>query len=32
LSVGSNGAYLALRRRGGRPDVIAKDRHHLDVA
>jgi hypothetical protein len=25
-------AYLALRRRGGRPDVIAKDRHHLDVA
>lgn len=25
-------AYLALRRRGGRPDVIAKDRHHLGVA
>lgn len=25
-------AYLALRRRGGRPDVIAKDRHHHDVA
>jgi len=25
-------AYLALNQRGGRPDVLAKDRHHLDVA
>ncbi len=25
-------AYLALRRRGGRPEVIARDRHHHDVA
>lgn len=25
-------AYLALLRRGGRPDVIAIDRHHHDVA
>ena len=25
-------AYLALRRRGGRPHVIARDRHHLDIA
>lgn len=25
-------AYLALRRRGGRPDVVATDRHYHDVA
>lgn len=25
-------AYIALRRREGRPEVIAKDRHHHDVA
>jgi hypothetical protein len=24
-------AYLALRRRGGRPDVVATDRHHHDL-
>lgn len=25
-------AYLALRKRGGRPDIFAEDRHHHDVA
>lgn len=25
-------AYLALRQRGGRPDIVARDRHHHNVA